>query len=168
MYTAREVSQRLRREFDDERLVVRLDPIRERWTVYVRRKMLTGARSWPVAIDDDGTVRAGGPSIIREVAPLEDVAFVLEDESGQYLPLDPNIIREGLIKRDSHKRDVARELMAEIRARRARKAKAQRDDLMARSLYYRGQFAKLADEMGLGGRPDYAKILAPRRRIVGV
>lgn len=167
MYTARDVSLRLRREFNDARLGVKFDPRLERWVVFVRRKMLTGARRWPVGIADDGTVGEGATTL-RCVDFLDDVVWVVETDDGAYHPLEPNLIRQKLIERDTHRRDCARELFQELARRRAAKAKAQREELLARSRYYQRAFARLADDMGLGGRPDYARILSPKLSLPSV
>lgn len=166
MYLAREVAARLRLELDDRRLGVKLDPNLGRWIVFVRRPHFTGARRWPVKLHDDGTVTAGGPTTFRTVDHLDDIVWVVEDD-GQYHSLDPNLIRQALEKRDAHRRDVAKELFAEIRRRKEAKRRAQQDDLFARTRYYRPAFARLADQMGIGGRPDYRRIFSPKVGVVG-
>lgn len=162
MYTAREVSLRLRSEFNDPRLGVKYDARLGRWVVFVRRKMLTGARTWPCGILDDGTVTAGRTTI-RQVDFLDDIVWTVEDEAGNYHPLEPNLIRQKLVERDTHRRNHAKELFAELARRRRAKQKAFEDDVRARSRYYRRAFAKVADELGLTGRPDYQKIYNPTR-----
>lgn len=163
-WTGRDVSLRLRRELGDERLVVKFDPAAQggRWVVCVRRKMLTGARRWPVAIGEGGELLAG-VTTFREVAPLDDIVFILETDDGQYHSLEPNLMRRALIARDTHQRDVAREVIAEVRRRKAAKAKAFRDEVFARSQFYRRAFARVAEDMGYSGRPDYQQIYAPKR-----
>lgn len=162
MYTAREVTIRLRREFDDPRLGVKFMPRLGRWVVFVRRKMLTGARHWPMSIQDDGTVVAG-KTTLRAVDFLDDIVWVVTDENDQYHSLDPNLIRQKLIERDTHRRDCARELFAELARRREAKARAARDELMQRAKFYRRAFARIADDMGYGSRPDYRRIYNPTR-----
>lgn len=164
MWTARDVTLRLRRELDDDRLLVKLDPIGGRWQVCVCRKMLTGARAWPVRLLDDGQVVAGGPTRLREVALLEDVVYVLE-VGGEYHSLEPNLMRRALIERDTHRRNVARELLAEVARRKAAREKAFRDDALQRAKHYRRAFARVAEDLGYGGRPDYSQLTT---RLTGV
>jgi hypothetical protein len=161
MWTARDVSLRLRRELDDERLGVKLDLHQGRWMVYVRRKMLTGARRWPVIVRDDGTVQEGGATTIRVVDFLDDIVWVVEVD-GEYHPLEPNLIRQKLIERDTHRRDVAKELFQELARRKQARRQAFLDDAKQRALHYRRAFARVAEDMGLGGRPDYSRIYRPR------
>lgn len=162
MFTARDVTLRLRREFNDERLGVKFDPRLERWVVFVRRKMLTGARRWPLGLADDGTVTPGATTF-RAVDTIDDIVWVVTDESDGYHPLEPNLIRQKLVERDTHHRDCARELIAEIQRRRAAKKKAVDDEVRAKSRYYRRLFARLADDLGLGGKPDYGQVYNPTR-----
>ncbi len=162
-WTARDVSIRLRRELDEPRLVVRFDPSVNggRWAAFLQRKEWTGARRWPVAIGEGGEL-AVGVSVIRELAPFDDLIYVLELDD-QYHSLEPNLMREGLLARDTRRRDVLREAMAEIQRRRDAKQRRFIDESLQRALYYRRAFAKVADDMGLGGRPDYGQIYNPKR-----
>jgi hypothetical protein len=157
VYLAREVAARLREEFDDPRLGVKFDPNLKRWVVYVRRKMLSGERKWPVGIAEDGSI-GPGESIIRSVEPYDDIVWTVQVDE-QYHSLDPNLIRRALEQRDTHHRDVAKEVLGEVARRKAAAAKDRRDDLRQRSLYYRRAFSKMADEMGLVGKPDYSKVV---------
>lgn len=161
MWTARDVTLRLRRELNDDRLVVKLDRNLGKWLVCVRRKMLTGARTWPFSIRDDGAVTEGR-SILREVAPLDDIVYVHEGPNGEYLPLEPNQMRQALEARDTHRRNLARELFDRVKKTRARKDAEFVDDVKQRTKHYRRAFARIADEMGLGGRPDYSRIFGRR------
>lgn len=164
MYTARDVTLRLRSELNEPRLLVKLDPALGRWLVCVRRKHLTGARAWPVGIRDDGTL-GPGQTTIQVVDFLDDIVWVCETETGEYLALEPNLIRQKLIERDTHRRNHARELFAELQRRRAAKKKAWEDDLRARTRYYRRAFARIADDLGIIGKPDHSKLYAPERRL---
>ncbi|MGE5617335.1 MAG: hypothetical protein ACM3UX_00200 [Candidatus Woesearchaeota archaeon] len=166
MYVARDVSRRIRSELDDERLGVKFMHHIGRWVVFVRRKMLTGERRWPVELREDGTIVPGGPTIIRQVDTLDDIVWTVQVDEA-YHSLDPNLIRQALVQRDSHRRNVAKELFSELARRREAKAKERKDDLLQRSLYYRGAFAKIADDMGLTGRPDYGRIYAPKFGVAG-
>jgi hypothetical protein len=162
MYTARDVALRLRHELNDPRIGVKFMPDLERWVVFVRRPMLTGARTWPMAILDDGSL-APGQSTIQSVSYIEDIVWVVTDEHDQYHPLEPNLIRRKLIERDTHRRDHAKELFAELRRRRLARKKAVDEEVRARTRYYRRAFAKIAEDMGLGGRPDYQQVYSPTR-----
>lgn len=149
-WTARDVTLRMRREFGDERLVVRFDPIRERFSVCQRVRRLTGRRHWPVELREDGSVVPGGPTTIREVVDDEEVILYLEDPSGAPLPLDPCLVRQELLERDVHLRgDVVAEMIRRVNARRAEADRRFEDEVGERSKHYRRAFARAAENMGI-------------------
>jgi hypothetical protein len=160
MYLANEVSRRLREELRDPRLVVRVNLDLGRWTVCLRRKMLTGSRRYPFRLGDNAELLPGESSL-REVATYEEIVYVLED-NGRYLSLDPGLCRRELEKRDGHRRNLVAELQAQVRASRARAEARFADEARQRARYYRKAFARAADEMGLVGRPDYQAIYHPK------
>lgn len=152
MWTARDVQERLRREMGFDRLAVKLaDGLRPedayrpgRWVVCVRVRDLTGRRNWPMTMLSDGTFYPGGSTTIREVSTRDEVVYVHEGPDGEYLELEPSVIRRELERRDTHHRDLAAEFRANVARKRADQKKALDDDVEQRTKYYRKAFARYA------------------------
>lgn len=160
-WTARDVTLRLRSELHDSRLVVKLDHGLGRWVVCVRRKMLTGARTLPFIVRDEGAVEPGR-AIMREVAPHDEIVYVHQTPEGEYLSLEPNVMRHELEKRDTHRRNLVAELLGRVKASRKKADDAFQDDIRQRTKHYRRAFARVAEDMGLSGKPDYSRIFGRR------
>lgn len=159
MWTAGDVTERLRRELAFPRLVVKLLPACRpedkehpgRWAVCVLVPTLTGRRSWPVGITDDGIVYQGGQTTIREVSLKEEIVYVHEGDDGSYRELEPTLMRRELERRDTHHHDTKRELREHIEGKRRRMNAQIDDDVQERTKYYRKAFARFArgEETGL-------------------
>lgn len=149
-FTCRDVTLRLRAELDDPALLVRFDPIRERYVVCQKTRRLAGARRHAVRILDDGAVlRDGGSVILREVVDDYEPIYWHETNAGQFLPLEPNVMRREVLARDNWRgRDVATTVLAQVNEAKARRQRQFEDDTMQAAKDTRRAFARAADEMG--------------------
>ena len=143
MWTARDVTEILRREMDDPNLVVRLSryqpdgPDDRRWTVCERRKRMYGP------------FEAAGMRF-KVVGTLDDEFYVHAGPKGEYLPLDPYLILAAVRKQDAWvKANRPRSMVARIRENEQKKFKAQSQLFEDIAVDSRRMVAQAADEMGL-------------------
>lgn len=119
MWTARDATDRLRRETGCGNLYVRFDSDRERWVVLEKTRRLTGRRPW-----------VGGT--IREAVDHFVVVHTHEGPDGEYLSLDPNAMVAALWEKDTSRmgqEGYVDGLMARVAEVKRRKQKEWHDKL---------------------------------------
>lgn len=147
-WTTHDVTLRLRRELDDPSLVVRFDSGRERFAVFTRARRLTAPRRQGFNVLDDGAVVRSTTAVFREFVWDEQMVYCHEGPAGEFLPLEPNEIRRGVVARDNRHGDVARRVLGEIKHRRESRERDFEDNAGEIAKESRRAFARAADEMG--------------------
>ncbi len=141
MWTARDATLFLRREFNFPRLVVKLDTHRpaddKRWCVYERRRRFFGPFT------------AAGMRF-KVARDSFDLIYVLEGPAGEYRSLDPHVMLAALRQQDGWAcRNLPASMIARVRDTERRKLKAQSQLFEDIAMDSRSMVARAAEEMGL-------------------
>jgi hypothetical protein len=128
MWTARDVTNRLRRELNHETLIVALEEGRGRWAVYELVRGWSAPRPVGFSLSDDGEVLPG-TSVIRTSTVYPKLIYVHEDpRTGEYLPLDPHVLLDALLGRDRWRdRKLGSKVLMRLRENRERREQDFRD-----------------------------------------
>lgn len=128
MWTARDVTLRLRRELGHEALTVALEEGRGRWAVYEVVHSWSAPRPVGFRLGDGGEVLPG-TSVIRTSSVYPKLIYVHEDpRDGSFLPLDPHLMLDALLGRDLWRdRKLGSKVLMRLRANRERRAQGFRD-----------------------------------------
>jgi len=141
MWTARDVTKFLRREFNFPRIVVKLDTHRpaddKRWCVYEIRRRYFGPFG-------------GGGLRFKVARDYDDLVYVHEGDDGAYLPLEPHRMLAALRQQDAwaHK-NLPQSMIQRVRDAEKRKLAAQSRLFEDIAVDSRRLVAQAADEMGL-------------------